>query len=347
MFPYMLIDEFDYSLPPELVAQEPPLKRGESRLLHVDRTRGTFAESAFPTLADRLRSGDLLVLNETRVIPARLTGHKESGGRTEVFLVRRLASSEERWECLIKASKPPRPGTVITLAEGVSACVGARHGLETWEVGFTPEEGFDEWLERAGSMPLPPYIRRPAANDDRERYQTVFARVKGAVAAPTAGLHMTPELLDRLESKGIATAAVTLHVGLGTFLPVRAANVEDHRMHREYFNIPDATAKAIRETRSKGGRIVALGTTVCRTLEHAAAEDGTIGGMEGEADIFIYPGYRFKVIDALITNFHLPKSTLLMLVSAFAGKELLFRAYEEAIRRRFRFFSYGDAMFIE
>jgi len=347
LFRYMLIEEFDYSLPQELIAQEPPLRRGESRLLHLERAAGTIAETSFPGIAERLRGGDLLVLNETRVIPARLTGNKESGGRTEVFLVRRLLSGGETWECLIKASKIPRPGTVILLADGVTAQVAERCGSETWTVRFTPEAGFDEWLEKAGSMPLPPYIRRPAGSDDRERYQTVFARVKGAVAAPTAGLHMTPQLLGRLASKGVATAAVTLHVGLGTFLPVRVNNVEDHRMHRESFNIPEETAQAIRETRRNGGRVIALGTTVCRTLEHAAAEDGTIEAAEGEADIFIYPGYRFKITDGLITNFHLPKSTLLMLVSAFAGKEFLFRAYEEAISRRFRFFSYGDAMFIE
>ena len=343
----MLIDEFDYTLPPELIAQEPPVRRGESRLLHLDRATGAVAETTFPSITDLLRPGDLLVLNETRVIPARLAGRKESGGRVEIFLVRRLVSAGETWECLIRASKSVRPGTSIMLPNGVTGRVVERCGAQTWLVGFTPEEGFEDWLETAGSMPLPPYIRRPADTDDRERYQTVFARVKGAVAAPTAGLHVTPDLLQTLAAGGIATAALTLHVGLGTFLPIRVDRVEDHRMHREYFSIPEATARAIRQTRQKGGRVIALGTTVCRTLEHAAAENGMVNAGDGEADIFIYPGYRFKVTDGLITNFHLPKSTLLMLVSAFAGKELLFSAYEEAIRRRFRFFSYGDAMFIE
>lgn len=347
LYLYMLIDEFDYNLPPELIAQEPPARRGESRLLHLHRSTGTVTETGFPSIVDLLQPGDLLVLNETRVIPARLSGQKESGGRTEVFLVRRVVGAGETWECLIKASKPPRPGTTIMLASGVTGRVAERCSAETWIVAFTPEEGFEEWLETAGSMPLPPYIRRPADTDDRERYQTVFARVKGAVAAPTAGLHITPELLHRLAAKGVTTAAVTLHVGLGTFLPVRVTRVEDHRMHREHFIIPEATAEAISWTRQNGGRVIALGTTVCRTLEYAAVKDGVVEAGEGEADIFIYPGYRFKVTDALITNFHLPKSTLLMLVSAFAGKEMLFRAYQEAIGREFRFFSYGDAMFID
>jgi S-adenosylmethionine:tRNA ribosyltransferase-isomerase len=347
LFPYMLIYEFDYSLPPDLIAQEPPVRRGESRLLHLIRATGAIAETTFPVITDLLRPGDLLVLNETRVIPARLSGRKETGGQVEVFLVRRLVSAGETWECLIRASKPARSGTVILLPNGVTGRVVERSGTEKSLVSFTPEEGFEDWLETAGSLPLPPYIKRPAGTDDRERYQTVFARVKGAVAAPTAGLHVTPELLQTLAAKGVTTAAITLHVGLGTFLPIRVDRVEDHRMHREHFSIPEATALAINQTRQNGGRVIALGTTVCRTLEHAATENGTVAAGDGEADIFIYPGYQFKITDGLITNFHLPKSTLLMLVSAFAGKELLFLAYEEAIRRRFRFFSYGDAMFIE
>jgi S-adenosylmethionine:tRNA ribosyltransferase-isomerase len=223
--------------------------------------------------------------------------------------------------------------------------VGEGEG-ETREVSFSPADGFDAWLDRTGAMPLPPYIRREPGDHDRERYQTVFARNRGAVAAPTAGLHMTDALMDELRRRGVEIASLTLHVGLGTFMPIRVERVEEHRMHLERYVIPEATAAAVKARKRQGGRVIALGTTVCRTLEHAALSDGSVEAAEGEADIFIYPGYSFKAVDALITNFHLPKSTLLMLVSAFAGRDLLFRAYAEAVARRFRFFSYGDAMFI-
>lgn len=342
----MQLEDFDYHLPSGLIAQTPSDRRDSSRLMTVDRATGVIGEISFSDAGSLFRDGDLLVVNDTRVIPARLFGHKESGGRVEVFLVRKLSVSGEVWTCLIRASKQPKPGTVMHLPEGVTACVQERGEGETWLVSFSPAEGFDEWLDRQGEMPLPPYIRRDAEGVDRERYQTVFARVKGAVAAPTAGLHMTPDLMQSLRLRGVEIVSLTLHVGLGTFLPVRVEDIRQHRMHREYYCIPEQTARAVCERKKGKGRVVALGTTVARALEHAATEDGTVNPGEGEADIFIYPGYQFKVVDALITNFHLPKSTLLMLVSAFAGRELLFRAYDEAIRLRFRFYSYGDAMFI-
>ncbi len=341
----MQLDDFDYCLPQELIAQTPSGRRDSSRLMTLDRGTGAIGEFTFADIGSLFRDGDLLVVNDTRVIPARLSGCKESGGQVEVFLVRKLVFPGEVWTCLVKASKPPKPGTVIHLSEGVTARVEEREG-ETWVISFLPVEGFDAWLDRQGEMPLPPYIRRGAEGFDRERYQTVFARVKGAVAAPTAGLHMTPEVLEALRSRGVEIVSLTLHVGLGTFMPVRVEDVRQHRMHREYFFIPEQTANAVRTRKNGVGRIIALGTTVARALEQAATEEGTVNAGEGDADIFIYPGYRFRVIDGLITNFHLPKSTLLMLVAAFAGQELLFRAYAEAIRRRFRFFSYGDAMFI-
>jgi S-adenosylmethionine:tRNA ribosyltransferase-isomerase len=342
----MLLKDFDYFLPPELIAQEPSPERDAARLMIVERKSGIIGEAGFAELAGLFREGDLLVLNDTRVIPARLNGVKESGGRVELFLVRKLMQPGEVWQCLIRSSKPPRPGTIIRLAGEMAASV-ERHGEgETWVVSFSPEEGFEEWLERTGSMPLPPYIKRAAGECDRERYQTVFSREKGAVAAPTAGLHFTGELLQAIGNRGVEIVTLTLHVGLGTFLPVRVDDPRQHRMHREYFRIPEETASAVSRRRSCGGRVVAVGTTTTRALEQAAMGDGTLRAGAGEADIFIYPGYAFKVVDALITNFHLPESTLLMLVSAFAGKELLFRAYAEAVRRRFRFYSYGDAMFI-
>ena len=341
----MLLKDFDYFLPPELIAQEPSPERDAARLMTLERKSGIIGEAGFAELAGLFREGDLLVLNDTRVIPARLNGAKESGGRVELFLVRKLMQPGEVWQCLIRSSKPPRPGTVIRLAGEMAASLERRGEGETWEVSFSPEKGFEEWLERTGSMPLPPYIKRAAGEHDRERYQTVFSREKGAVAAPTAGLHFTGELLQAIGNRGVEIVTLTLHVGLGTFLPVRVDDPRQHRMHREYFRIPEETAAAV-SRRSCGGRVVAVGTTTTRALEQAAMEDGTIRAGAGEADIFIYPGYAFKVVDALITNFHLPESTLLMLVSAFAGKELLFRAYAEAVQRRFRFYSYGDAMMI-
>jgi len=342
----MLIKDFDYLLPQELIAQEPASKRDAARLMTLDRQSGSIGEMCFAEAARLLREGDLLVLNDTLVIPARLIGAKESGGRVEIFLVRKLVMPGEIWQCLIRSSKPPRPGTLIRLAGDLAASVEERGEGDTWSVSFSPAEGFEEWLERNGSMPLPPYIKRVAGEHDRERYQTVFAREKGAVAAPTAGLHFTEGLLQEIGKRGVEIATLTLHVGLGTFLPIRVNDPHLHRMHREYFRIPEKTANAVNERKKSGGRIVAVGTTTVRALEYAAGKDGSLRADEGEADIFIYPGYAFKCVDALFTNFHLPKSTLLMLVSAFAGKDLLFGAYAEAVQRGFRFYSYGDAMFI-
>ena len=342
----MLLDEFDYYLPEELIAQKPSDRRDAARLMVLDRTTGAIRETSFLDIAGLFRAGDLLVINDTRVIPARLHGHKESGGRVELFLVRRLAVPGERWQCLVKASKPPQPGTRIVFAEGLQALVEERCEEALWTVSFTPVAGFEDVLERVGSIPLPPYIRRVAGPEDSERYQTVFARVKGAVAAPTAGLHMTPELMAALRSKGVEIASLTLHVGLGTFMPVRVTDPKNHRMHREFCSIPEVTSTAVTAAKRDGRRVVALGTTSARALEHAATDDGALLPVDGDTDIFIYPGYRFRIVDALITNYHLPKSTLLMMVAAFAGKERVLHAYEEAVRRRFRFYSYGDAMFI-
>ncbi|RNC71376.1 MAG: tRNA preQ1(34) S-adenosylmethionine ribosyltransferase-isomerase QueA [Desulfuromonadales bacterium] len=342
----MLIDDYDYGLPPELIAQQPLVRRDAIRLMTVDRTGGSTGELPFRQVGKLFRPGDLLVVNDTRVIPARLFGAKESGGRIEIFLVTRLASEGEVWHCLLRSSKPSRPGTRIVLPGGVTAEVLGRGEGEAWQVSFSPVEDFDQWLDRTGAMPLPPYIRRSASEADQERYQTVFAHNRGAVAAPTAGLHFTGELLDELRACGVEILPLTLHVGLGTFMPIRVERLEEHRMHRERYSIPEATAEAVNARKKDGRRIIALGTTVCRTLEQAARDDGSIRPGAGEADIFIYPGYRFKTVDALITNFHLPKSTLLMLVAAFGGKKLIFRAYAEAVAKRFRFFSYGDAMFI-
>lgn len=342
----MRLEEFDYFLPPELIAQEPAAKRDAARLMTLERSSGAIGETGITEISTLLRDGDLLVLNDTRVIPARLFGAKESGGRVEILLVRRLAGTGELWRCLLRASKPPRVGARIILPDGVTAQVEEQDAGEQWTVSFDLAEGFEEWLDRNGAMPLPPYIRRAADDCDRERYQTVFAKVSGAVAAPTAGLHFTPELLETILNRRVDIVPLTLHVGLGTFLPVRVEELQHHRMHQEYYNIPTATAEAINRRKLEGGRVVAVGTTTTRALEQAAAATGLVQAGDGEADIFIFPGYEFKVVDALITNFHLPKSTLLALVAAFAGREFLLRAYAEAVERRFRFYSYGDAMFI-
>jgi S-adenosylmethionine:tRNA ribosyltransferase-isomerase len=262
------------------------------------------------------------------------------------LLVRKLKAAGSVWTCLIGASKKPRPGSVILLPSGMTATVVQQDHHETWTVSFAPAEGFEEWLEAEGMMPLPPYIRRSQEDEDRVRYQTVFARARGAVAAPTAGLHFTEAILEALIARGVEIAPLTLHVGLGTFLPVRVDAVHEHRMHREFYSIPHATAAAVARRKREGGRVIALGTTATRALEHAAGRGGTVLPGDGEADIFIYPGYRFRVVDGMVTNFHLPCSTLLLLVAAFAGREYLLEAYNEAVRRRFRFYSYGDAMFI-
>ncbi len=342
----MRFSEFNYFLPPELIAQTPADRRETSRLMVLDRRKKSLDETVFSRIGELFQPGDLLVLNNTRVIPARLFGTKETGGRIEVFLVRRLPGAGQVWSCLLRVSKKPAPGALIRLPAGMTARVMGRDGEDTWTLSFSPDEGFDGWLEEQGNLPLPPYIRREVEPSDRARYQTVFAREPGAVAAPTAGLHFTHELLAGLEERGVEVAPLTLHVGLGTFLPVRVEDVGQHRMHRERYFIPEETAAAVAERKRGKGRVVALGTTTTRALEHSSLGDGSVRPGDGEADIFIYPGCRFRIVDALITNFHLPCSTLLLLVSAFAGKEFLFEAYKEAVRGKFRFFSYGDAMFI-
>ena len=342
----MLVKDFSYHLPQDLIARHPPAKRDGSRLMLLDRSTGSISEDLFFNLQDYLRSGDLLIMNDTRVIPARLFGRKPTGGRVEIFLLHRLTGCQERWECLLKSSKRFSEGQEILLESGMTAVVMSRCLSENWLIEFAGNEQFDSWLEREGHIPLPPYLQREDCSIDRERYQTVIAREPGAVAAPTAGLHFTRELLSRLAADGIGTAFVTLHTGLGTFQPVRVENVEEHRIHTERFVIPPGTAEAIARTKAAGGRVIAVGTTSARTLEYSAQHSGYVTAGSGEADIYIYPGYRFKVIDALITNFHLPESTLLMLVSALAGRENVLEAYREAILRGFRFYSYGDAMFI-
>ncbi|HIJ94600.1 MAG TPA: tRNA preQ1(34) S-adenosylmethionine ribosyltransferase-isomerase QueA [Desulfuromonadales bacterium] len=341
----MLVKDFSFDLPLELIARHPVAERDGSRLMLLDRQAGSIAEDSFRALAGYLRSGDLLVMNDTRVIPARLFGRKPSGGKVEIFLLRRREGNAEQWECLLKASKKFQSGQDILLESGMSAVVLSR-AADNWLIEFSGTEPFESWLEREGHIPLPPYLQRSDIQSDRERYQTVMAREPGAVAAPTAGLHITPELLAVLASQGVETAYLTLHTGLGTFQPVRVERVVDHQIHRECFRIPQETALAIAKTKHSGGRVIAVGTTTARTLEYSSQKHGSVVAEAGEADIFIYPGYQFKVVDALITNFHLPESTLLMLVSAFAGREYVLEAYREAISRGFRFYSYGDAMFI-
>jgi len=342
----MLVTEFNYHLPNELIARYPAPERDASRLMLLDRCARTIGEDVFAHLGRHLLPGDLLVMNDTRVIPARLFGAKETGGRVELFLVKRLPGDGCEWECLLRGSKRFRSGQPILFGSGMTARVIGRQGPESWRVGFSSEEPFDAWLEREGHIPLPPYLLRDDDARDRERYQTVIASVDGAVAAPTAGLHFTGELLSSLAAKGIDSARLTLHTGLGTFQPVRVERVEEHRIHREWYTIPAETADAVRTAKERGGRVVAVGTTSARALEFAADDGGRVKAGTGEADIFIYPGYRFRVVDGLITNFHLPESTLLMLVAAFAGREFVLDAYREAVARGFRFYSYGDAMLL-
>ena len=348
----MNVADFDFELPAERIAQRPASRRDGSRLLVLDRETGALRHRRFSDLADLLNPGDLLVLNDTRVIPARLVGHKPSGGRVELLLVEPVEPGAIGgvWRCLLKASRPPAPGSSIDFGQGCGARVLERDPIG-WRVKLEAPGGRpEELLERVGQAPLPPYIRRDAAGPDaadRERYQTVFARQPGAIAAPTAGLHFTEELLQQLADAGIAHTFLTLHVGPGTFQPVTAQRVEDHRMHPEWFEIPADAARAVASARKSGGRVVAVGTTVVRTLESCAAEEGRVSPGRDHCSLFIYPGFRFRVVDALITNFHLPRSTLLMLVSAFAGRERVLAAYRQAIAAGYRFYSYGDAMLIE
>lgn len=340
----MRLSDFDYDLPKELIAQTPVEPRDASRLMVVERSSGAIQHRYFRDLPEFLRPGDALVLNDTRVMPARLLGHREAtGGAMEVLLLKRL--SRDRWETLVKPGKKARPGERIAFGDGL--LVGTVVGPTEFGgrvIDFTYEGVFEELLERLGQMPLPPYIHEQLA--EPERYQTVYAREWGSAAAPTAGLHFTPELLDRLAAQGVEIHKITLHVGLGTFRPVEVEDPTQHKMHSEFYQVSPEAAAGINAVRERGGRLVAVGTTSVRTLETAATTDGRLEPGSGWTDIFIYPGYRFKLVDSLVTNFHLPKSTLLMLVSALAGRELILKAYREAVAQRYRFFSFGDAMLI-
>jgi S-adenosylmethionine:tRNA ribosyltransferase-isomerase len=336
------LSDFDFELPPELVAVRPAQERSASRLLHVD---GTMLEDLrFGMLPELLNSGDVLVFNDTKVVKSRLFGTKPSGGRVELML-ERITGPDEAWMQL-RASHPPKIGAQINLTGGAVATVCERD-RRFFHLRITADVPFDAYLDRHGEVPLPPYIARPADAADRERYQTVYARDPGAVAAPTAGLHFDVPLLGRLEARGIALAYLTLHVGAGTFQPVDSEDLAQHRMHRERFSVPPATVTAIERARSAGRKVVAVGTTSLRALESSIRPDGAIAPGAGETALFITPGYRFRVVDRLLTNFHLPRSTLLMLVSAFAGHATIRAAYAHAIRERYRFFSYGDAMLLE
>lgn len=340
----MLKSDFYFELPQELIAQDPLEERSSSRLLVLDKHTGAVSHHVFREVVDFLNPGDCLVLNNTKVIPARLLGEREgTGAHVELLLLKRR--SGDVWETLVRPGKKCRPGTKLVFGEGLLKA----EVLETVEEGnrlvrFSYEGIFEEVLDRLGEMPLPPYITHKL--QDKNRYQTVYARYEGSAAAPTAGLHFTKELLGQLEEKGIKIAYVTLHVGLGTFRPVKEENVLEHHMHSEHFQVPQETAELINSVKAAGGRVVCVGTTSCRTVESAADEEGRVQACSGDTDIFIYPGYRFKVLDALITNFHLPESTLIMLVSALAGREQVLAAYEEAVRAKYRFYSFGDAMIV-
>ena len=340
----MKTSDFYFDLPQELIAQTPIQQRDASRLLVMNKTTGERTHRHFFDLPEYLRPGDCLILNDSRVLPARLLGHRlPGGGACEVLLL--IDRSDKTWECLVRPGKHMRTGARLSFGDGeLTAEVTAELPGGNRLVRFDYEGIFLEVLERLGKMPLPPYIK--AELQDKERYQTVYSRVNGSAAAPTAGLHFTNELLEKIHAIGVGIGYVTLHVGLGTFRPVKEEEITDHEMHSEYCIIPQETADLINETKRRGGRVICVGTTSCRTVESWAAEDGTMTANAGWTNIFIYPGYRFKVLDGLVTNFHLPESTLIMLVSALAGRENVLAAYEEAVRERYRFFSFGDAMLI-
>ncbi len=337
--------DFSFELPQELIAQDPLKDRSSSRLLVLDKETGEVSHHVFRDIIDYLNPGDCLVINDTKVIPARLIGSKVgTDAKIEILLLKR--KSDQVWETLVKPGKKAKPGAKISFGEGL--LVG--EVIDIVEEGnrlvkFSYEGIFEEILDQLGQMPLPPYITHQL--EDKNRYQTVYAKNSGSAAAPTAGLHFTPELLEQIKEKGVDVASVTLHVGLGTFRPVKAENILDHHMHSEFYRIEEEEAAKINRAKEKGGRIICVGTTSCRTVESAADENGRVKAGSGWTDIFIYPGYRFKVLDCLITNFHLPESTLLMLVSALAGREHILAAYEEAVKEKYRFFSFGDAMFIQ
>ena len=339
----MKTSDFYFDLPPELIAQTPLERRDASRLLALDKTTGETHHLHFYDLPSLLRPGDCLVLNDSRVLPARLIGKRAGGGACEVLLL--IDRGDKVWECLVRPGKKLRTGAKVTFGDGELAAEIVGEGADGNRlVRFDYEGIFLETLERLGRMPLPPYIK--AELEDGERYQTVYSKVVGSAAAPTAGLHFTQPLLEQIQAMGVKVCYVTLHVGLGTFRPVKAEKLDEHEMHAEYCVIPQETADVVNETKRQGGRVICVGTTSCRTIESWAAEDGTLTASAGWTKIFIYPGYRFKVLDGLITNFHLPESTLIMLVSALAGREHVLSAYEQAVGERYRFFSFGDAMFI-
>jgi S-adenosylmethionine:tRNA ribosyltransferase-isomerase len=361
----VLVSEFDYRLPEELIAQEPLATREASRLLHLDRHSGEAQDLCFRDFPELLHPGDLVVFNNTRVFPARLYGHRSGSksqplsarnpasrdflqGQIEVLLTRQLSQEPNEWECLV------RPGRKIGVGEKLFfghqelvAEVVHRGTFGERRIQFGPVANFFELIERFGHVPLPPYISREDSQSDRDRYQTVYARERGSVAAPTAGLHFTPEILSRLKRRGVETAEITLHVGLGTFQPVRVEKVEEHRLHSESYSISAEAAASVNRALEEKRRVVAVGTTTVRTLEYAAKDSGQLQAGRGEADLFIYPGFNFRVVSAMLTNFHLPQSTLLMLVCAFAGKEQVLAAYRHAVAERYRFYSYGDCMFVE
>lgn len=345
----MQVSDFDFDLPDELIARYPQPERTSSRLLQLDGNSGDIAHKTFKDVLDLVNPGDLMIFNNTRVIPARMFGRKASGGKLEVLVERML--DEKSILAHVRASKSPKPGTELLLGENdeYSAEMVARHDA-LFEIRFNSDKTVLEILDEVGHMPLPPYIDRPDEDADKERYQTVYNAKPGAVAAPTAGLHFDDALLAALKEKGVNFAFVTLHVGAGTFQPVRVDNIDDHHMHSEYVEVPEEVVTAINETKANGGRIVAVGTTSVRSLE-SAAQDAVKNGTElkpffGDTEIFIFPGYQFQLVDVLITNFHLPESTLIMLVSAFAGYEYTMNAYKDAVANQFRFFSYGDSMFV-
>jgi len=346
------LTDYSYELPEGQIAQKPADQRDQSRLLRLERFTGRFSHHKFQDIYEFLRPSDLLVINNTQVIPARLRGKKDTGGKVELLISDYGEDSgrpvrEREMTCLVKTSKSPKPGSMLFFEEGLSAeIITYRDGISS--VKFSCPGDFEETLYRIGEVPLPPYIKRDtdAPCDDRAAYQTVYASQKGAVAAPTAGLHFSEPLLEKIRSKGVKAVAITLHVGYGTFLPVRVSDIREHRIHAEWYSVSETAADAVNRTKAEGGRVVAVGTTGVRTLEYVSDSEGKIRKGSGKCDLFIYPGYIFKITDAMITNFHLPESTLLMLVSAFAGRENLLKAYKEAVSQGYRFYSYGDAMFI-
>ena len=346
MTPTLRTADFDFDLPPGLIAQLPADRRDASRLLVVDRAAGALHHRAFPDIVEYVAPGDVVVVNETRVFPARLRGRKASGAAAEVLLLHPVAGEERVWTALVRPGGKLKPGRVVEVAEELSVEILESTPGGERIVRLVTELPLAVALDRFGEVPLPPYVERAATEEDRERYQTVYARERGSVAAPTAGLHFTPEVLAALEAKGARVARLVLHVGVGTFRPVEAEDPGEHRMHAEWFSVSAEAAGAIEAARATGGRVWAVGTTVVRTLESVATEDGVVRAAEGWTDIFIRPPYRFRVVGGLLTNFHLPRSTLLMLVSAFGGHALVMRAYREAVERGYRFFSYGDAMLL-